>query len=116
MSFLLAGPSITELARKKVVIDLFRMKRLVGVGRSGDPRYAGISHMTRRQKQYSPLGGRLEDVFKTTKPATLEIKKRFLVAVQPLEALVCYYLNLCLIGSNAVVFKNSQIPSRILDA
>ena len=26
MSFLLAGPSITELAREKVVIDLFRMK------------------------------------------------------------------------------------------
>ena len=116
MSFLLAGPSITELARKKVVIDLFRMKTFSRCWEIWRPEIC--RHLTHDPSPETvlSLGGRLRDVFKTTKPATRD-QKAVSGGGATWEALVCYYLNLCLIGSNAVVFKkNSQIPSRILDA
>lgn len=116
MSFLLAGPSITELAREKVVIDLFRMKTFSQCWEIWQPEIS--KHLTRDPSPEAvlSLGGKLRDVFKTTKP-----ENRDQTAVSgggaTWEALVCYYLNLCLIGSNAVVFKkNSHIPSRVLDA
>ena len=116
MSFLLAGPSITELAREKVVIDLFRMKTFSQCWEIWQPKISG--HLTEDPSPETvlSLGGKLRDVFKTTKPANRD-QKAVSAGGATWEALVCYYLNLCLIGSNAVVFKkNSHVPSRILDA
>lgn len=116
MSFLLAGPSITELAREKVVIDLFRMKTFSQCWEIWQPEISRYLTEDPSPETVLSLGGKLRDVFKTTKPANRD-QKAVSGGGATWEALVCYYLNLCLIGSNAVVFKkNSHIPSRILDA
>ena len=75
MSFLLLGPSITELARK-VVIDLFRMKTFSRCWEVWRPEIC--RHLTHDPSPETvlSLGGRLRDVFKTTKPATRDQKIR----------------------------------------
>ena len=106
MSFLLAGPSITELAREKVVIDLFRMKTFSQCWEIWQPEISRYLPEDPSPETVLSLGGKLRDVFKTTKPANRD-QKAISGGGAIWEALVCYYLNLCLIGSNAVVFKKT---------
>jgi len=109
--------SIAEVLREKVVSDLFRIKTMQEcwplwheeIVASCNGNLTGGSLIRN-------LGPALGDVFKSTNNAGRNQASQS-AGGAAWEALVCWYLNLCLIGTRAVVVKKkSHLPTPISEA
>lgn len=107
-----------ERLRKEVTSDLMCLETIKKVWPIWKPEIN--KHVSRSRavtpKEIRNLGGQLFDIFKATSSGSRGQNDVSAGGVA-WEALVCWYLNLCLLGSNTVVIKSKRkhIPSPISD-
>jgi hypothetical protein len=111
------NPLVTDVVRQTIVEDILR----TGVTNACWPTWERIfrDHLGTKPSADSilSLGARLSEIFSSTRGAGVRGQSEVSGAGTAWEALVCYYLNLCLVGTSSVVFrKRSQVPVVIRDA
>lgn len=114
------GQTIIEHLRETAVKQLFTNKEMQKAWpvwkKEIDKRTSGQTY----HNSYDDIGDSLRDIFSSTKPTEKDKRTQSGLSTSGYlwEALVCWYLNLCLIGRRTVVVKNSVelVPECIRDA
>lgn len=108
--------STAEMVRTKVVEDLFKINCVGNVWPVWQPQIRATAMNPPTAASLLNLGSSLSTVFATTNIGGRNQSSQS-VGGTLWEALVCWYLNLCLIGTRAVVAKKtSHLPAPIRDA
>jgi hypothetical protein len=109
--------SIAEAIRAKAVADLLAVNGVAACWPTWRPAYQAISGVVPTASSlFNDLGGHLGHVFKTT-AVQGRAQSELSGGGAAWEALVCWYLNLCLIGTRTVVVKKkSHLPTPLRDA
>jgi hypothetical protein len=113
--------SIIEYLREEAVKSVMKTTSFASSWFTWRPRIlstiGSVNSSTYSSREIIDLGDKLFDVFKSTRTSTRS-NKAVTIAGNAWESLICWYLNLCLIGRDAVVIKHSKglIPSPIHDA
>lgn len=111
------NPLVTDLVRQQVVEDILRTGVTSTCWPTWEPILRAHLGMKPRTDDLLSLGSRLSEIFSSTRGAGERGQSEVSGAGTAWEALVCYYLNLCLVGTSSVVFrKRSQVPAVIRDA
>lgn len=106
-----------ELLRKKVITELFDLSTMQKVWRLWQPDISKyIDRKSPTSEQLTNLGDHLYEIFKSTSSGRRG-QDDVSAGGTAWESLVCWYLNLVLIGSRTVVIKakKANIPSPISD-
>ena len=96
--------NIVEALREETVNQLFAMKTFDDAFSVWGPLIRRIAPSPHQPQTIFDLGDRLRDIFTTT--STTRSNAGVVAAGHAWEALVAWYLNLCLIGHRTVVLKN----------
>jgi len=108
--------SVVDLLREEVVHDLLLGKTVQKMWPTWRPRLAALLGATPGPHEVLALGEHLSEVFRSTSTFGRDQSSLSGGGVA-WEALVCWYLNLALIGTDAVVIKKaSQVPLRVRQA
>ncbi|HJW57581.1 MAG TPA: hypothetical protein VJ577_20155 [Burkholderiaceae bacterium] len=112
----LASVNLVDAARKKVVVDLLETRVVSecwGVWKNKLRPFVGSSPTPTKILE---LGTILSETFRESGQAGRD-PSSLSGGGAAWEGLVCYYLNLCLIGTNAIVFKKrSSVPRPVQEA
>ncbi|GAB3408004.1 hypothetical protein NX774_21380 [Massilia agilis] len=108
--------NIVDLARKTVVTDILKTPVVTQCWPVWRPLILDSLGLAPTAGHFLELGSQLSEIFRSTAQAGRG-QDSLSAGGAAWESLVCYYLNLCLIGSNAVVFKKrTAVPPSIQDA
>lgn len=109
--------AIAEVLRSKVISDLHKVTVVDRCWPTWQQAYRALcGNPPDATKLINDLGSNLRSVFATTASAGRS-QDELSGGGAAWEALVCWYLNLCLIGTNAVVVKKtSHLPEPLRDA
>lgn len=109
--------AISEVLRQKVIEDLLRVPGVARCWPTWQDSYRSIAgNPPTPGSLVNDLGANLRTVFVTTSTAGRS-QDQLSGGGTAWEALICWYLNLCLIGTRAVVVKKkSNLPTPLRDA
>lgn len=109
--------SIAEVVRQQAISELLQVKGILKCWPTWQPSYRQLAGATPTAKGLlNELGSNLTQVFRTTGDAGRS-QSELSGGGAAWEALICWYLNLCLIGTRTVVVKKkSHMPTPLLDA
>lgn len=110
--------NIIEALREDVISDVFANDSFRSCWNTWKPQILEKTNNVREAKSLLDLGDYLRDIFKSTRPADGRGGQSGVSAAGNLwEFLITWYMNLCFIGSRAVVIrKSSHLPKPIKDA
>lgn len=111
--------NIIEHLRKEAVLKLFNMKTFSDAWTQNWQNQITNQLTTKNAINIINLGDKLSDIFRSTSANTNNRSQSSLSGGGAAwEALVCWYLNLCLVGTNTVVVKSSieLIPDPIRES
>ena len=112
----LVEASLIDVARKNIVVDLLRTPVVKKCWPTWKPLILSIIGTDPTADQVLELGAHLSGIFRSTSEAGRG-QESVSGGGAAWEALVCFYLNLCLIGSPSVAFKKrSSVPEPVQDA
>jgi hypothetical protein len=105
-----------EQLREKVINELMALSTMKRVWPNWGPTIGTILGPNTSYKDLIDLGTKLKDIFSSTSSGRTQSSVSGGGAAW--EALVCWYLNLCLVGSRTVIIKakKDNIPKSISDA
>lgn len=110
--------NIIEALRADVISDVFSNESFQGCWAIWKPQILNKCNNVQDAKALLDLGDSLRDIFKSTRPQDGRGGQSGVSAAGNLwEFLIAWYLNICFIGSRAVVIrKSSKLPKPIKDA
>ena len=110
--------NIIEALREDVISDVFANDSFRNCWNTWKPQILEKTNNVRDAKSLLDLGDYLRDIFKSTRPADGRGGQSGVSAAGNLwEFLIIWYMNLCFVGSRAVVIrKSSHLPKPIKDA
>lgn len=105
-----------EQLRTKVISDLFKTKTFCSVWNYWQPDISNILGNDYKSSSIIQLGEQLSKIFKSTSEG--RDQSQVAAGGAAWEALICWYLNLCLIGSRTVVIKSKKenIPNCVRES
>jgi hypothetical protein len=112
------GELISDAARRGIVSDILKIPTVQNCWPTWQPIFENHLGKSPSADDVLSLGSRLSEIFKSTRDSGGGRGQSDVSgAGTAWESLVCYYLNLCLIGTATVVFrKRSEVPRVLCDA